>query len=387
MKLTERQCRGVRPTEKMQKLSDGKGLVLVVHPNGSKYWHGRYKLAGKEQTKTLGAYPELTLAQAREAWHEFKDSGYSGIKRLAGQEPTVMEMVDARNAVRPFGDSRFKTFERYAPKWFTAMKMVDVRRSHIVAVIEHVVKTAPKSVPEKMKLVIKCASDYAVDSGVVEVSYAQRLGSLIPSYEPTHYPSMHENKIATYIGAINAKLPKMKFVLRAQLNLLDFLIPLRANELRQLSWSELNDDLTEGTIASSRMKMRKSFRFPISAQAREILKDIPRVHDKVFWRPSVNDVVCTLRSEELGVTGVHTMHGNRALLVKVAQEKLGFPFEVADRQLAHSVGDNTRKAYDRGVFWDQRVALMQAWGDYVEDQCRGLDGGLFAYKAFLKDPK
>lgn len=79
--------------------------------------------------------------------------------------------------------------------------------------------------------------------------------------------------------------------------------------------------------------------------------------------------------------------GYRALLVKVAQEKLGFPFEVADRQLAHSVGDNTRKAYDRGVFWDQRVALMQAWGDYVEDQCRGLDGGLFAYKAFLKDPK
>lgn len=179
----------------------------------------------------------------------------------------------------------------------------------------------------------------------------------------------------------------MTIVARAQLTLLDLLIPLRANELNNLSWSELNEDLTEGTIAAERMKMRKAFRFPISSQARQILLDIPRTYEKVFWRGATNHVIEPLRGAELGTVGVHTMHGNRALFMKVAQEKLGFNFEVADRQLAHSVGDNTRKAYDRGVFWEHRVALMQAWGDYVEEQCRGLDGGLFAYQAFLKPPK
>ena len=65
MPLTDVQVRAARATDKPQKISDAKGLFLLVHPNGSKYWRLKYRYAGKEKQLALGVYPEVTLAQAR----------------------------------------------------------------------------------------------------------------------------------------------------------------------------------------------------------------------------------------------------------------------------------------------------------------------------------
>jgi hypothetical protein len=55
-----------KPTNKPYKLSDGQGLALLVEPNGSKLWRFRYRFAGKENMLTFGAYPEVSLADARD---------------------------------------------------------------------------------------------------------------------------------------------------------------------------------------------------------------------------------------------------------------------------------------------------------------------------------
>lgn len=61
MALTELEVKKAKPTDKQQKLSDGRGMYLLVHPNGSKYWRMDYRIGGKQKTLSIGVYPDVTL--------------------------------------------------------------------------------------------------------------------------------------------------------------------------------------------------------------------------------------------------------------------------------------------------------------------------------------
>lgn len=65
--LTNTECKNAKPQEKKYRLYDGGGLYLEVVPNGSKYWRQKYRYLGKEKLLALGVYPEVSLAEAREA--------------------------------------------------------------------------------------------------------------------------------------------------------------------------------------------------------------------------------------------------------------------------------------------------------------------------------
>jgi hypothetical protein len=65
MPLTAMNTKEAKPKAKDYKLSDEKGLFLLVKKNGSKYWRLKYRFAGKEKTLALGVYPEVTLKEAR----------------------------------------------------------------------------------------------------------------------------------------------------------------------------------------------------------------------------------------------------------------------------------------------------------------------------------
>ncbi len=66
MKLTDIKCKAAKPSPKVQKLFDGKGLYLEIQPSGSKKWRYKYNYLGKEKNITLGSYPEITLQEARD---------------------------------------------------------------------------------------------------------------------------------------------------------------------------------------------------------------------------------------------------------------------------------------------------------------------------------
>ena len=68
MPLTETAIKKAKPGAKPVKLSDGKGLYLLVSPAGSKLWRWKYRVLGKEKVMALGIYPDVSLAQAREGW-------------------------------------------------------------------------------------------------------------------------------------------------------------------------------------------------------------------------------------------------------------------------------------------------------------------------------
>ena len=63
--LTDRKIQNAKSTKKQYKLFDGKGLFVLIHPNGSKYFRWDYTFEGKRKTLALGVYPETTLKQVR----------------------------------------------------------------------------------------------------------------------------------------------------------------------------------------------------------------------------------------------------------------------------------------------------------------------------------
>lgn len=65
MALTDAKIRAAKPTDKAYKLTDGAGMLMLVHPNSSRYWRLRYRILGKEKTLALGVYPEVSLSEAR----------------------------------------------------------------------------------------------------------------------------------------------------------------------------------------------------------------------------------------------------------------------------------------------------------------------------------
>src|SRR3546814_11033840 len=67
MALTDAAIRNAKPREKPYKVSDAKGLYLQINPHGSKLWRLKYRINGAERKLALGAYPEVSLAEAREA--------------------------------------------------------------------------------------------------------------------------------------------------------------------------------------------------------------------------------------------------------------------------------------------------------------------------------
>ena len=70
--LTEASCKTAKPKQDMYYLNDGGGLRLRVKPNGSRSWIYRFRLDGKENTNSLGTYPQVNLQIARTKLAEAK---------------------------------------------------------------------------------------------------------------------------------------------------------------------------------------------------------------------------------------------------------------------------------------------------------------------------
>lgn len=96
-KLTESSVKKAKPTEKQFKLSDGGGLYLLVHSNGSKYWRFDFRFDGKQKSSSLGVWPEVTLAAARSKRNEAKKKIKEGVNPIqAKKEKIALQLVQAQ---------------------------------------------------------------------------------------------------------------------------------------------------------------------------------------------------------------------------------------------------------------------------------------------------
>ncbi len=110
MALTDAKIRAAKPTDKAYKLTDGAGMFLLVHPNGSRYWRLRYRILGKEKTLALGVYPEVSLSEARTKRDEARKLISEGI-----------DPCEQKRAKKVVPDLQL-SFEHIARRWHASNK-------------------------------------------------------------------------------------------------------------------------------------------------------------------------------------------------------------------------------------------------------------------------
>lgn len=110
MSLTDTKVKNAKPSEKVVKLTDGFGLYLLVHPNGSKYWQLGYRFEGKQKVFSIGVYPAVSLADARQRRGDAKKLLAAGIDPSAKKRADNKSVQEKRNNTR--------AFKTVAKSWF-----------------------------------------------------------------------------------------------------------------------------------------------------------------------------------------------------------------------------------------------------------------------------
>lgn len=393
MSLTNIQCQNAKPKDKGYRMPDSGGLFLWVAPTGKKIWRFRYRFpkGGKEKQIVFGEYPLLSIADAREH--------LSDAKKLLLQDIDPMSIKKEQQA--GLHTEQENTFEKIARAWFEYSKdnwternagyvirrleqnlfkhigrvpIANLKRKQILSAIRHTEDRGCYDLAHRLAQYCKQICSYAVNEEIINTSPAVDLTNALKKYKKKHHAALEANEIPEFLRTVEYNKARLHLPTRYALKLI-MLTFVRTSELIETEWKEIDFDSAQLIIPGARMKMDQPHIVPLAQQTLEILKELQEINGhSEFVFPNRNDPRRTMSNStilraiyQLGYKGKVTGHGFRATAMSTIQEKLGYPYEVADRQLAHAPKTKVQAAYDRAKFLEQRTKMMQDWADYLDE--------------------
>lgn len=401
MALTDAACRNAKPKPKLYKLSDEKGLYLEVTPAGGKYWRVKYRFGGKEKRITLGEYPIMGLAQAREGG-EIQGRrvwGLADVRKMlrADIDPGAAKQEAKREHIA----QNANTFELLAREWHAQQKgnwkpdhadrimralemdafpwigktpMNEITVENALSMIRQVEGRGALNPAEDLRGWSARVFQYAIQTDRAEQNPFRELGGGVlkkpedkrrPALLPADMPEFLA-KLENYPGDLQVKLALKLLVLTFTRN----------GELRGAKWSEFDLERREWRIPSERMKMGIEHIVPLSDQALAVLEQIKTyTHKNRFLFPSRLDSRKTISENTLnkglavlGYKGRVTANGFRATASGLLNEQ-GFNPDAIERQLAHKERNKVRAAYThQAQYLADRHKLMQWWAVWLDQQ-------------------
>jgi integrase len=390
MSLTDLAVKKSSPRDKPYRIADSKGLALLVHPNGGKYWQLRYRFAGKGKLLALGVYPDISLAEARSRRDDARKLLSNDIDPSEHRKIIKAAKVEAAaNSFRSVGQEWFakqklkwsdvhatKTrwmLERNLFPWLGDRPIAEIKSPELLATLRRIESRGAHDTAQRAKQVAGQVFRFAVATGRAERDPSQDLrGALAPAIK-THLAALTDPKeVAVLLKAIDGFYGTP--VVRAALRLSPYLFA-RPGELRHMEWTEINWEESRWEIPAEKMKMRLPHIVPLCSQALAILRELEPLTGRGQYvfpgargasRPlSENAVRVALRT--LGFTNEQmTPHGFRAMARTILDEVLGYRVDWIEHQLAHAVKGANGRAYNRTSHLKERKAMMQGWGDYLD---------------------
>lgn len=392
MPLTDPKVKAAKPRQKAYRLFDGRGLYIEITPSGGRLWRFKYRIAGKEKRLALGAYPEVTLVQARRDCDDARRQLRNGEDPSAMRRQERVAKVEAEVAAgRTFKAVATEWLEKNRPRWSAGHvgTIEDRLQANIypwlgerpIAAIESpeirqcIIRIEDRGAPEVARRVLQIVGQvfaYAVLRGIATRNPAADLRGLVPPSPEKHHASITDPKL---IGALLRAIDGYQgsFITRCALKLAP-LVFVRPGELRHAEWSEFDLDVAEWRIPAEKMKARVVHIVPLSVQAVAVLEELrPLTGRGKFLFPSVrtasrpmseNTVTGALR--RLGYTGEEmTGHGFRSMASTLLHEQ-GWNHQAIERQLAHAERNAVSAAYNYAEHLVERRKMMQSWADYLD---------------------
>lgn len=369
-------------------LWDGQGLHLIDRA-GRLHWRLKYtRPDGRENRLALGAYPAVTLAEARhkseDAHRQLREGTDPGAARRA-------EKAEQKRTVTA-------TFERFAMAWIkirspgwaeqtrrTAEYLVrsylipalgqrdvrDIASKDVVQVLRRMDAKAP-ALTRKAAGVVQAVIRLAIADG------AREEGRLLDLNLRDNLPKQHKGHYAaatttTDVAAVMRTINTMPHeVTRAALLTCAYTAQ-RPGDLAAMSWQDVDLDAREWIIPKT--KSGQSHIVPLARQVVTLVESMRRYTGGVGYvfpplaqqkTPHLHRDSLSKALRDAGLRGKQTPHGLRATLRTIARERLGVSADVLEAQLAHAKKGDVQSAYDRTGFVEERQRVMQAWADYLD---------------------
>jgi len=387
MALSQLAIINAKPKDKPYLLLDGEGLHLQIHTSGSKLWRLRFRFGGKANMMSLGAFPAVSLKEAREKRGEIKKQIAAGIN------PSLRKKLDRISAASP------DTFGAIADEYIANLKANDAaditisKNRWLLEDLAAPIRNRPVSeiVPAELLDILKKIEA----SGRRDT--AHRLRSVMGSVFRLAVATLRATNDPTY--ALRGALLKVKVKHRAAITdeheLGRFLINLdeydgwpvlqsafqfliltmsRPGDVRGMKRTEVDFDKRLWRIPAARMKMRRPHDVPLSRQALTVLNFVwplneenelvfpsLRSHKKPLSENAFNSVVRNMGYSKEQATA----HGFRSTASTILNER-GFSADVIEAALARQDEDEIRRIYNRALYLPERKKLMQDWADLLD---------------------
>ena len=386
--LTDTKVRTIKPAEKPKKLFDGGGLFLLVTPTGGKLWRLKYRFGGIEKLLALGAYPQTSLADARQKRDDARALMLNGVdprdikkaqKAAGAQENETFEVI-AREWHTKFSASWaashsnkiIRRFELYVFPWLGDRQIKSITAPDLLTVLRRIEAKGTLDTAHRTRQNCGQVFRYAVATGRAERDPSADLRGAIPPASGKHMATITDPKeIAGLLRSIDDY--RGSIVTRCALQLAPLFF-VRPGELRHAEWSEFNLDAAEWRIPAEKMKAGVLHIVPLSRQALGVLREIHPLtgHGRyVFPSPrsdsrpmSSNAILSALRRMGFAKDEM-SGHGFRSMASTLLNEQ-GWNRDAIERQLAHAERNSVRAAYNYAEFMPERKKMMQAWADYLE---------------------
>lgn len=387
-KLTDLVIKKSLPADRPYKLSDGGGLFLLVHSNGSRYWRMAYRFGGKQKLLALGIYPGVSLAAARAARDVAKRS------LLLGEDPGAIrrqeKQTEKGQSEKYFRHMALSWLENYAARWsavhrgrvlasfesdiFPALGNLEIEEitpPMVLDVIRAVEARGALDVASRILQRISAVFRYAIQTGRVTYNPAADMRGVLRTRKVVHRLAISKADLPQFFARLQDYNGEPVTKLALLLVVLTFV---RTGELRGARWDEFDFSSLEWRLPASRMKMKAAHVVHLSRQAVAVLEALrPYTGNQALLFPSrlsperpFSENTLLFALYRMGYHGQATTHGFRALASTVLNES-GFRPDVIERQLAHVERNKVRAAYHRSEYLEDRRRMMDWWGDYLEN--------------------
>jgi len=358
-----------------------------------------YRFLGQQKTLSLGSYPEVSLAKAREKRTAAREA-------LAdGQDPIEVRKAKAKSE---------ETFKAVADEWLARLEMegrapktlqkmrwlldlayplignrpiADLTAPELLEVLRTVEVRGRYETANRLRSTFGTIFRYAIVTGRAQRDVAVDLRGALITPKPQHRAAILEPKaLGGLLRAVNVHDGQP--TVRIALKMLPHMFP-RPGELRMAEWKEFDFEAAVWTIPAAKTKMRRPHKVPLTQQVLDMLAELkPITGGGKYLFPSVrsadrpitdNTLNAALRRLGFGKNEV-TAHGFRATASTLLNEMGKWHPDAIERQLAHVESNEVRRAYARGTHWDERVRMMRHWSNYLD----GLQTGAKILKGNFK---
>ena len=388
-KLTELGIKKSKSSIKEKKLYDGKGLYLLLHTNGSKYWRVKYRFLDKEKVFSLGVWPNISLTDARKIRNEVK------IVLKSGQDPNVVK----NNILLNKQVDQLNTFKAVADEWLLIKEkewkqnnFQDVKRAienHLYPDLGH--RPLSEITSAELLLVLKkiegqgkyeatrrarqkCEAifRYANLSQRCENNPASNLKGALASPKKKKFNALNPEELPEFLIKLNEY--NGSIITKLALRLVLFTLA-RTAEIRFATWNEFDLESSEPLwrVPKERMKMGIEHHVPLSSQSLRVIKQVRKYSEGdhyVFHQINnpnkpMSENTMLYAVYRMGYRSHATVHGFRATISTLLNEK-EYNADVIERLLSHQEKNKVRDSYNRAEYLPQRKILLQWLGDYID---------------------